>query len=90
MEEVSRSGLMVQGMKDIGRTTKLTVKELFGMFRKINTKVSGKEIRLMVKVNTRIATEPHMKDSGEMIFNMVKVLSFGMITHATKVNTTEE
>ena len=77
-------------MKVIGRITKLMARELFGMCRKISMKVSGKEIKLMVKENTLTAMEPHTKDSGETIYNMVKVLSSGTIIHVMKVNTTEE
>ena len=72
MEEVSRSGLMARGMKDIGRTTKLTVKELFGMYRKISTKVSGKEIKLTVTVNILTVTELLTRVTGEMIFSTVR------------------
>jgi len=82
-----RFGLMVQNTKATGKTIKPMEEEYFGMFTETNTKANGKETRHMGLENILIAMVLLMKETGEMIYNMVKVLSSGMTIQSIRDNT---
>jgi hypothetical protein len=84
MDRVYRSGQMERSIKDAGKIIKHMDKEYFGMFMVINTKATGKEIKLTDMENIPIVTEPHTRVIGEMICNTDVVLNIGTITQNTK------
>ena len=82
-----RFGLMVQNTKATGKTIKPMEEEYFGMFTETNMKANGKETRHMGLENTLIVMGLLMKETGEMIYNMVKVLSSGMTIQSIRDST---
>ena len=73
MVMVLKYGLTVLSMKVIGKIIKHMEEVYFGMFTVINTKVNGKETKHMVLENILTVMELLMKETGVMIFSMVKV-----------------
>ena len=69
---VHKFGQMEQSTKAFGRITKLTEKEPFGMFMATSMKVFGREIEHTVAENTPTVMEQPTRESGSMIYSMVR------------------
>lgn len=90
MDGVSKFGLMVLFMKDIGQMTRLTAEvDLFTLMVTFTT-VSGRMTKLTVMVCTTILMVPSMKVTGLRISNMAKVKKYGQTMLATKASTKKE
>jgi hypothetical protein len=90
MVMVSKCGLMEQGMRDSGYTTRHRVEESFGMLMETLTKESGMMIRPTVLVFTLTPMEQNTKVTGKMIYNMVMERKPGLMDPVMREITTRE
>ena len=86
MEEVCKSGQMVQDMMASGEMAWPMVTGDSYMPKVTSTKENGPKIKQMASEFTPITTEVDMKGNGSKINNMDMVLSNGQIVLNLKVN----
>lgn len=87
---VSKYGLMVQSIEDIGKKIGLTVQVVFGMQMVINLKENSKMINQMVKVHILVKMEQFIKVCGLMMFSMGRDRLFGQTDQALLVTIARE
>jgi len=90
MVKVLSSGQTAANMKANGRVTKQMARANWCMLTAMSMKENGLTTKLRVMEPIATPMVPSTRDRGSTISSTAKVLSHGLMVHATKANTSKE